>query len=197
MIALIPFIASRIVRGDIGSTLMTVISGAVTAGAIASGLAFSAGEGAARGRMLAPEGPPPPPSAGPAGNSIGTSSVGQTSAVSGTAAIAASSAPPSLSSGSASAAEATTSSTASSASAALRNPNTGQVFSWNGSGWQDSGCVGTADSGTSTYGSTNWRGGNGYRLRAYAGHSLAGLVAWQAGHMAGKTMRWIGMGKES
>jgi hypothetical protein len=197
MIALIPFIASRIVRGDIGSTLMTVISGVVTAGAIASGLAFSASEGAARGRMLAPEGPPPPPSAGPAGNSIGTSSVGQTSAVSGTAAIAASSAPPSLSAGSASAAEATTSSTASSGSAALRNPNTGQVFSWNGSGWQDSGYVGRADSGTSTYGSTNWRGGNGYRPRAYAGHSLAGLVAWQAGHMAGKTMRWIGMGKES
>ena len=40
MVALIPFIASRIVRGDIGSTLMTVISGAMTAGAVASGLAF-------------------------------------------------------------------------------------------------------------------------------------------------------------
>src|SRR5215813_2983181 len=64
MIALIPFIASRIVRGDIGSTLMTVISGAVTTGAVASGLALSAGEGLARGRMLAPEGPPPRPSAG-------------------------------------------------------------------------------------------------------------------------------------
>ena len=37
MIALIPFIASRIVRGYIGSTLMTVISGVVTAGAAASG----------------------------------------------------------------------------------------------------------------------------------------------------------------
>ena len=43
MIALIPFIASRIVRGDIGSTLMTVVSGAVTAGAVASGLAFAGG----------------------------------------------------------------------------------------------------------------------------------------------------------
>ena len=42
MVALIPFIASRIVRGDIGGTLMTVISGAMTAGAVASGLAFSA-----------------------------------------------------------------------------------------------------------------------------------------------------------
>ena len=198
MIALIPFIASRIVRGDIGSTLMTVISGAVTAGAVASGLAFSAGEGLARGRVLAPEGPPPPPSAGPAGNSLGASALAQNSAVSGTAATAVSGAPPSSSAGSASAAEAATSSTASSSSAALRNPNTGQVFSWNGSGWQDAGHVGATDNGsTSTYGSTDWRGGNGYRLRGYAGDSLAGFAAWHAGHMAGRTMRWIGMGKES
>jgi len=198
MIALIPFIASRIVRGDIGSTMMTVISGAVTAGAVASGLALSAGEGAARGSMLASEGPPPPPSAGPAGNSVGASSPGPKSASSGTAAIAASGAPPSLSAASASAAEATTSSTATSGSSALRNPSTGQVFSWNGSGWQDTGHVGAADGGsTSTYGSTKWRGGNGDRPRGYAGHSLAGFTAWHAGHMAGRTMRWIGVGKES
>src|SRR5581483_3244521 len=197
MIALIPFIASRIVRGDIGSTLMTVISGAVTAGAVASGLAFSAGEGLARGRMLAPEGPPPPPSTGPVGNSIGSSSVGQNSAVSGTAAIAGSGAPPSLNAGSAAAPEAASSSTASS-SAALRKSTTGQVFSWNGSGWQDAGHVGATDNGsTSSYGSTNWRGGNGYRPRGYAGHSLAGFAAWHAGHIAGRTMRLIGMGKES
>ena len=50
MVALIPFIASRIVRGDIGSTLMTVISGAMTAGAVASGLAFAGGGGLAAGR---------------------------------------------------------------------------------------------------------------------------------------------------
>jgi hypothetical protein len=60
MIALIPFIASRIVRGDIGSTLMTVISGAVTAGATAAGLATAASEGVTTGRMVAPEAPPPP-----------------------------------------------------------------------------------------------------------------------------------------
>jgi len=198
MIALIPFIASRIVRGDIGSTMMTVISGAVTAGVVASGLALSAGEGAARGRMLAPEGPPPPPSAGPAGTSIGAGSFGQNSAVSGTAAISASGAPPSLSAGSASPAEATSSSTASSDSGALRNPSTGQVFSWNGSGWQDTGHVGAANSGsTSTHGSTNWRGGNGYTPRGYAGRSVAGFAAWHAGNMAGRTIRWIGMGKEA
>ena len=196
MIALIPFIASRIVRGDIGSTLMTVISGAVTAGAVASGLALSAGEGLARGRMLAPEGAPPPPSAGPAGTSAGVRSISQNSVFSGTAATAASGAPPSLNAGSASAAEATTSSTAASSSA-LRNPSTGQVFSWNGSGWQKAGYVGAEGASTGTYGSTNWRGGNGYAPGGYRGHSLAGFAARHAGHMAGRTMRLIGMGKES
>jgi hypothetical protein len=197
MIALIPFIASRIVRGDIGSTLMTVISGAVTAGAVASGLALSAGEGLARGRMLAPEGAPPPPSAGPTGTSLGASSLGRNSAVSVTAATAASTAPPSLTAGSASAAEAATSSNAGSSPAALRNPSTGQVFSWNGSGWQEAGYVGAEGAGTGTYASTNWHGGNGYTARAYRGHSLAGFAAQHAGHMAGRTMRLIGMGKES
>jgi hypothetical protein len=195
MIALIPFIASRVVRGDIGSTLMTVISGAVTAGGVASGLASSAGEGLARGRMLAPEGAPPPPSAGPPGTGAGVSSVSQNSVVSGSAAAAASGAPPSLNAGSASAADATTSSTA--ARSALRNPSTEQVFSWNGSGWQEAGYVGAEAASTGTYGSTNWRGGNGHTARAYRGHSLAGFAAWQAGNMAGRTMRWIGMGKES
>ena len=102
MIALIPFIASRIVRGEIGSTLMTVISGAVTAGAVLSGLALSTGEGFARGRMLAPEGPPPPPSVGTAASTT-LGSLAQNSATRGTGAVAASSAPPSLAAGSATA----------------------------------------------------------------------------------------------
>ena len=196
MIALIPFIASRIVRGDIGSTLMTVVNGAVTAGAVASGLALSAGEGAARGRMLASGGPPPPPAVSN-GSSVGTSALAHNSSATGTA-IAAPGAPPALSAGSASVAEAGTGSVASNGSGALRNPSTGQVFSWNGSGWQDAGHVAATDNAsTSTYGSTSWRGGNGYSPRGYRGHSIAGFAAWQAGHVAGRTMRWIGMGKES
>lgn len=79
MIALIPFVASRMVRGDIGSTLMTVISGAVTAGAVASGLAFAGGEGLTAGSLLAPEGPPPPPppAAAPGGISQNPAAVSQ------------------------------------------------------------------------------------------------------------------------
>src|SRR5271165_6043266 len=84
MVALIPFIASRIVRGDVGSTLMTVISGAMTAGAVASGLAFSGGSGLAAGRQASSGGPPSPPSGGSAAVSQssgvggqGSGSVGQ------------------------------------------------------------------------------------------------------------------------
>ena len=49
MVALIPYIASRIVRGEIGSTLMTVVSGVIGAEAIASKLSFAAGSGVAVG----------------------------------------------------------------------------------------------------------------------------------------------------
>jgi len=129
MIALIPFIASRIVRGDIGSTLMTVISGAVTAGAVASGLALSAGEGLGGGRMLAPEGPPPPSGAGPAASTGTLGSATQEAATSATAAVAASSAPRSLAAESTTAVGDSASSAASRGSTALRNPSTGQVFS--------------------------------------------------------------------
>jgi hypothetical protein len=127
MIVLIPFIASRIVRGDVGTTLMTVISGAVTAGAMASGLYSSGGEGLARGRMLAPEAPPlppPPPSAGAAGIG-GVSSLARNSGTSATASLRASGAPPSLSPGPTAAMEANHGSTgASSGSPVLENPST-------------------------------------------------------------------------
>ena len=77
MIALIPFIASRIVRGDVGSTLMTVISGVMTAGAVASGLASAGGGGLAAGRQASSGGPPSPPSGGSGAPSQGSGVVGQ------------------------------------------------------------------------------------------------------------------------
>jgi hypothetical protein len=231
MIALIPFIASRIVRGDIGSTLMTVVSGAVTAGAVASGLASAGGEGLAAGRMVAPEGPPPAPSGGLGLTSQNTGSASQGSVVSqaqnvgtGGSAIGESRPPAPLASdggnGGAGATATTgtqgpstggdpssSSTNGTSADAAspgaLRNAKTGQVFSWDGNGWQESGHVGAPPGGPSSgdsggsYGSTNWTGGNsGRAARGYAGRSLAGLAAWQAGHVFGRTMRFMGMGKE-
>ena len=74
MIALIPLVSSRIVRGDIGSTFMTLISGAITAGAAVSGLAMS-GE-VPWSRVVAPEAPPPPPPPPPRSHGIQTGSAG-------------------------------------------------------------------------------------------------------------------------
>ena len=240
MIALIPFIASRIVRGDIGSTLMTVVGAAATAGAVASGLAF-AGESIGAGRALAAEGPPPAPAAGPGGSSSApsASSVSQSQGLGDAGSAIGQSKPPTplstetgaaqsagsapagtqgtsglgTSSGNAGAADATTTAGAGTvdagagaagtgagtepgAAAVLRNPRSGQVFSWNGSGWQEAGHVGSSPS--ATYGTTRWTGGSGGpSSRGYSGRSLAGLAAWRAGHMIGTTMRLVGMGKES
>jgi hypothetical protein len=94
MIALIPFIASRIVRGDVGSTLMTVISGAAPAGAAVGALLFSGGEIIRAGRLPAAEAPPPPPPPPPAPSAMPTTSPSQHSGLSDTAAMVSSSTPP-------------------------------------------------------------------------------------------------------
>lgn len=236
MIALIPFIASRIVRGDIGSTLMTVVSTAVTAGAVASGLAFAGGEGVGAGRALASEGPPPPPAAGPGGSSSApspssafqssgladagpaiaqskppahlstesgaTQSAGsapsgvQGASGSGTSVGVAADASPTTGGETAVGGAGTGAGTEAGAATVLRNPRSGQVFSWNGSGWQEAGLVGSSPA--ATYGTTNWNGASaGQSSRSYGGRSLAGLAAWRAGHVIGTTMRLVGMGKES
>ena len=74
-IALIPFIASRIVRGDIGSTMMTMIGAMTLAASSAAKLAAASfagiGEGAfasQAGKIGTPASPPPPPPP-PAGGS--------------------------------------------------------------------------------------------------------------------------------
>ena len=231
MIALIPFIASRIVRGDVGSTLMTVLGGAATAGAVASGLAFAGGGGLAAGRQVASEGPPAPPAGAPGDMGANTGSANQGSVVSlaqntgnGGSVIGESRPPTPLNSelgngaagvtagrnnlhsaggnSSSSATNAVDSppSTGGESPALLRNAKTGQVFAWKDGGWQESGPVGNFAKNSSAggaYGSTNWTGGNVQAPRGYAGRSLAGLAAWQAGHMVGRTMRLIGMGTES
>lgn len=70
-IALIPFIASRIVRGDVGNTMLTTISAmTAAAGAVTSLAAASiagAGEGALASGSAGGEHAPPPPSNGGGG----------------------------------------------------------------------------------------------------------------------------------
>ena len=67
-IALIPFIASRIVRGDVGSTMMTVVSAITTTASAVAGLAAASFSGMGEGMLASQAGggaaPPPPPPAG-------------------------------------------------------------------------------------------------------------------------------------
>ena len=77
-IVLIPFISSRIVRGDVGSTMMTMVGAMTTAASAVAGLAAASfigvGEGvlasqAAGGGATASSHPPPPPPSGPGARS--------------------------------------------------------------------------------------------------------------------------------
>ncbi|MFY9531148.1 MAG: hypothetical protein WAR24_19755 [Candidatus Acidiferrales bacterium] len=91
-IALIPFIASRIVRGDVGSTMMTMVSAMTTTASAVAGLAAALFSGVGEGVLASqaagggtPSPPPPPgapgvasfgqssapPSAGASGSSVG------------------------------------------------------------------------------------------------------------------------------
>lgn len=100
-IVLIPFIASRIVRGDVGSTMMTMVSAmTATAGAVAGLAAASfvgAGEGAIASQAAAGGAAPPAPSPPPSGAPQSPSAAIATGASSGGAAastIASTSMPP-------------------------------------------------------------------------------------------------------
>jgi len=169
MVALIPFIASRIVRGDIGGTLMTVISGAMTAGAVASGLAFSGGGGLAAGRQAPSGGPPSPPSRGSAAVSQGGGVGGQGS---GGGAVTGDSRPPTPPSS-----DGVNSGAVAAGSSSSEAPSTGSIPSA-AQGGNDSPSVAAQSA------------------SGYNGRRLAGFAAWQAGHAIGRTMRWAGMGAE-
>ena len=177
MVALIPFIASRIVRGDIGGTLMTVISGAMTAGAVASGLAFSGGSGLAAGRQASSGGPPSPPSGGSAvsqGSGVGgqgSGGVGQVQS-SGGGPVTGDSRPPTPSSS-----DGVNNQALAAGSVSGEAPSTGAMRS-------------------ATQGGNDSPPGAGKSASGYSGRSLAGFAAWQAGHAIGRTMRWAGMGAE-
>src|SRR6266550_683174 len=95
-IALIPFIASRIVRGDVGSTMMTVVSAITTTASTVAGLAAASFSGlgagmhashaAGGGGGAAP--PPPPAGLGAAASSAPTAAGASVSPVGGAAAAA-------------------------------------------------------------------------------------------------------------
>jgi len=73
-IALIPFMASRIVRGDVGSTMLTMVNAVTTAGSIAAASFVGAGGGMAAAHGAAGGAAPPPPSPSIAAPSLGSPS---------------------------------------------------------------------------------------------------------------------------
>jgi len=176
MIALIPFIASRMVRGDVGSTLMTVISGVVTAGAVASGLASAGGGGLAAGRQASSGGPPSPPSGGSGAPSQGSGVVGQSPGGGAVTGDSRPPTPPSL--------DGVNGTAVATMSAGGEAPSTGAFHSAPQGNSEDRSGTGSP--------SVTWQPAS-----CYNGRSLAGFAAWQAGHMIGRTMRWAGMGAES
>ena len=176
MIALIPFIASRIVRGDIGSTLMTVISGVMTAGAVASGLAFAGGGGLAAGRLASSGGPPSPPSGGSGAPSQGGGMIGQSPGGGAVTGDSRPPTPPSL--------DGVNGTTVATMPAGGEAPSTGALHSAPQGNSEDSSGPGSPSV-------------TGQPASGYNGRSLAGFAAWQAGHVVGRTMRWAGMGAES
>jgi hypothetical protein len=226
--------------------LMTVISGTLTAAAVASGVGAAIGGGVAAGRAATPQGPPSPPSGGPGpggpapggaaqgpnpspgaaqqpgiANAVLAQSRPPTPPGSGEGGGSAGSASSSAGSAVADSAGGSSSTSASSDSAGsdgapatgsggapaptppvLWNPKTGQVFAWGGSGWQAAGHVSSPGASSliqqngGQYGVTHWTGGDaGQTSRGYTGKSLAGHAIWQAGHIVGRTMRLVGMGK--
>jgi hypothetical protein len=176
MIALIPFIASRIVRGDVGSTLMTVISGVMTAGAVASGLASAGGGGLAAGRQASSGGPPSPPSGGSGAPSQGSGVVGQSPGGGAVTGDSRPPTPPSL--------DGVNGTAVATMSAGGEAPSTGAVHAAPQGNSEDPSGPGSPSV-------------TGHPASNYNGRSLAGFAAWQAGHVVGRTMRWAGMGAES
>src|SRR6201998_2591012 len=90
-IALIPFIASRIVRGEVGGTMMTVVSAITTTASMAAASFRGVGEGAlasqAAGGGAAPP-PPPPAGLGTAASSAPIAAGGSVSPIGGAAVAA-------------------------------------------------------------------------------------------------------------
>ncbi len=101
-IALIPFIASRIVRGDVGSTMMTMVGAMTSAARAVASLAAASFVGVGEGVLASgaagggpPPPPPPPPSpAGPEAAMSAPVPVGASSGGAGTAAPASTPTPP-------------------------------------------------------------------------------------------------------
>jgi hypothetical protein len=162
-IILIPFIASRIVRGDVGSTMMTLVSAMTTTASAVAGMAAASfagvGEGAAAGVAGGASPAPPPPSAGvPAVASLRDQASG--------------------SSGSNGSSEASPSVASTSRSPAPPSGGAGSSAADNGSGGSSSGSGASASPMRSSS-----------RPGQHRGFNAPHAVAWYVGHSLGSAYR--------
>ncbi len=176
-IVLIPFLASRIVRGDVGSTMMTMIGAMTTAASAVTGLAAASfigvGEGvlasqAAGGGAAASSHPPPPPS-GPEARSSSAAGAGSS---------------PGGSDGTATPASASMSPTPPSASA-----TNGADASAPGSAPGDARSVPGAPASPPPASASPWRGSA--RPGQYHGVNVPHAVAWHVGYSLGSAYRGL------
>jgi len=166
-IALIPFIASRIVRGDVGSTMFALVGAAATTASLAASTIIGATEGAAGG-LTAVGGAAPPPAAAASAPPLGSSSAPPT---------------PSGGTGSGGLAPAIT------ASSMAPLPS---APGWSGSsGTPDGTSEASASAATGAAAKpTSSAAAGGYTTpRGNRNFSMAHRLAWHAGHSIGKSLR--------
>lgn len=166
-IALIPFIASRIVRGDVGSTMMTLVKAATTTASAAAGMAAASLAGAAAGAAAAQAASGAAPSSPPAVSSFigsGTRFAWPSPAAgAGTGAVASSQVPPPR--------------TSVSAEGTSASSSDGVATE-----------AGSATPGSPAAGSSSPAHSRS-RPGVYRGLSLPRAVAWRAGYSIGKTFK--------
>lgn len=181
-IALIPFMASRIVRGDVGSTMLMLV-GTMTAaaGAVASlaGASFAGvGEGALAARSAGdgapPPPPPPPPPPSPGGPEVASSAPAPIgiSGVAGTPTVGSSSASPA----------ATSASSTSDGGASERSGGSGDSFA-----------SPTTPASPPPSSASPWRSSS--RPGQYRGFNIPHAMAWYVGYSLGSAYRGM-RGKE-
>jgi hypothetical protein len=170
-IVLIPFIASRIVRGDVGSTMMTLVSAMTTTATTVAGMAAASFVGAGEGAVAGASGgvspaPPPSPAGAPAFSSLGQSAAPMPVGTNG-------------SSGTSSAAA-----TSTSMSPTPPSSETSATAASNGTGSDPSGPVTPAPSSASPPRSSSSPG-------RYRGFNAPHAMAWYVGYSLGSAYRGL------
>jgi hypothetical protein len=170
-IVLIPFIASRIVRGDVGSTMMTLVSAMTTTATTVAGMAAASFVGAGEGAVAGASGgvspaPPLSPAGAPAFSSLGQSAAPMPVGTNG-------------SSGTSSAAA-----TSTSMSPTPPSSETSATAASNGTGSDPSGPVTPAPSSASPPRSSSSPG-------RYRGFNAPHAMAWYVGYSLGSAYRGL------